>query len=371
MNTCPACDAMVDVHDKFCQRCGHRLTPPLGADDRAAIESSTTVESTPSPGSSTDRRPHRASGDTDGPIDIPVDVPPAPPVTADLGNLVDTSSDPPAVQDEHAPSDTNNERIEKPTKPVLVLRRSVAMSTLLGLGLSESTLSLEGGALHYKGVEYRSVFFNYRRVTRTIYLRDIESIGETLSVHPILLILAALGGINVVACVSSGLNLWWQLPLWKLPYGWLLAEVLRSFGLTNDQWLIAHLVTVVLYLVLYLLFRRTFFLFEAADPSHIYFRVDGISAKTRGSFRAHCLESWKKVKLGDQLQREAAAPPPLRADSMEPSATSAVPHGFRCAICSERYAERSQAVTHIAARHHLSGNAIDANIIAEASRSES
>jgi hypothetical protein len=177
------------------------------------------------------------------------------------------------------------------------LRRGILISALLGLGLSESTLVLRDKALEQRGVEYRSVLVNYRRVHRKIYLRDINSAGETLSIHPVLLAIAAIAATNLLAGPLH-LGWWWSLPLWRIPFLFIVDQALVASQLTNAQWMIAHFVALLVWLGLFSFLGRTYLTFHGAHPSGIIFRVDGIPKKARERFMTQFTSEWGNVKGG-------------------------------------------------------------------------
>ena len=179
------------------------------------------------------------------------------------------------------------------TAPIAQLKRGFGVSALLGMGLVSDTLTVTATQLQYNGVERRFGVWRWSRVDRTVHLRDIDSVSTSISMYPWLLVLALICAFNIVA-TAVGFGWWWQLPVWTFPY--LTVLQIPLFAVTRD-WYAVHGIGLGVYLLLLVLSRRTYLVFDAGTHSAIHCRIDGMSRSRRVSFRQAVETAWRAAKV--------------------------------------------------------------------------
>lgn len=179
---------------------------------------------------------------------------------------------------------------------IRTISRGFGINVLLGLGLGKETLTMDGGQLHYQGVQLRGIIWRAERVRKTIYVKDVSGFSTVFQMHPFLVLLLLILFVNLIAGLVNW-EAWWNLYIWKLPYGWVLASVFDHLG--KWQSIGADVVMILVYGFLIWWTRRLYWVFDGHVKDALRFRCDGISSSQREAFESAFLSRWHLSK-GEQ-----------------------------------------------------------------------
>lgn len=175
------------------------------------------------------------------------------------------------------------------------LERNLLRSVIFGLGLSKEVIELHSNTIKHSGLIHRLGFWRIDAVNRHVWLSDVHAIGIRTCVYPILMIFAAISGINIVANLA-GWELYWDYPIWKMPYGFVLAWLFMLIYETDTQFLVTHIICFLIYVFLSWATRRKVIQIDYGDSSPIRFSVAGIDSESVNAFMSALRNHWERKK---------------------------------------------------------------------------